>query len=146
MSKFFVLIVLSLTVGCVHRGSFNSRDDMLLHPPLPHVFNSIAEEDYVLGENDCSNMSAKYFWHLIAAGYDANIVIIPPLSGGEYSHSVVYVNGLYCDPANNIYDHDIGYFEGSVTTALFLDRIDVVSKAGVMFRDGDLDVNSWETQ
>ena len=63
--------------------------------PLPGLLHSIANEEYKLGRNDCSNKAAKYFYAVKAEGYDPTIIVYRTRSGKV--HAVVQVGETYID-------------------------------------------------
>ncbi len=85
--KYPISIVVMLAIGCVNT--------VRKKVPLRGLFKSIAQERYVLGLNDCSNKSAKYFHAVKAIGYDPTIIVYREDNG--VLHAVVNVDGTYID-------------------------------------------------
>lgn len=93
MKKLLIIALIMVLSGC---NGLVSKNDI----PLVDLFHSINDEPYILGINDCSNKSAKYWLALRAAGYDDAIIIGYMVIGEQMGHAVVYVGEKYIDVTN----------------------------------------------
>ena len=111
--KSFILAIMIITPAAFA----TSNTDVLSSMPLSKMFWSLYLERNIIGQNDCSNKCGKYVRALVAAGHQADIVVILP-HRSRYLHAIVKLQKdgkiTYLDPTQGtIFDdlESIGKFK-----------------------------------
>ena len=104
------LMVMTSAAFATSTTSTTSNTDVLSSMPLSKMFWSLYLERNIIGQNDCSNKCGKYVRALVAAGHQADIVVILP-HRSRYLHAIVKLQKddkiTYLDPTQGTIFNDL---------------------------------------